>query len=189
VAYNFKSEKEIADAIAKASKANVGIIAMKTQAGGYTTKELGQISPHQAALKWALQNSNITAAIPGMKDMAELTEDIAVMGMPFKYADEHILQRYSSAVEHYYCHFCGKCEQTCPMGVEISTINRALMYAEGAYKSRELALSTYRDLPLSASASVCLDCSAQGVSGKCIARCVNGLNIAAKMERARKLLV
>ena len=189
VAYNFKSEKEIVDAIATAANANVGIIAMKTQAGGYTTKELGLISPHQAALKWALQNSDITAAIPGMKDMAELKEDVAVMGMPFKYADERILQRYSSAVEPHYCHLCGKCEKTCPMGVEISTINRALMYAEGAYKSRELALSTYREIPRSASASVCLDCSAKGVSGMCVARCINGLDVAAKMERARQLLV
>jgi predicted aldo/keto reductase-like oxidoreductase len=188
VAYNFKSEKEIADVIAKAAKANIGVIAMKTQAGGYTTEELGPISPHQAALKWALQNPNITAAIPGMKDLAQLREDVAVMGMPFKYADERILQRYSAAVEPHYCHFCGKCEASCPMGVEISTINRALMYAEGAYKSRELAQLTYRELPPSAAASMCLQCSAKDGSRACVARCINGLNIAAKMERARQLL-
>lgn len=69
----------------------MGIIAMKTQAGGYKTEALGKISPHQAALKWALQNTNVTMAIPGMKDMAQLREDIAVMGMPFQYADERIL--------------------------------------------------------------------------------------------------
>ena len=74
------------------------------------------------------------------------------------------------------------------MGVNISTINRSLMYAEGAYKSRELALSTYREIPLSASASACLECSGRGVSSMCAARCVNGLNIAAKMEQARRLL-
>ncbi len=113
--------------------------------------------------------------------MAELREDIAVMGMPFRYADERVLKRYSAAVQPYYCHFCGKCEAGCPKGVEISTINRSLMYAEG-YKSPELALSTYREIPLSASASACLDCA------DCVARCVNGLDIAAKMAQARKLL-
>jgi len=68
------------------------------------------------------------------------------------------------------------------MGVEISTINRSLMYAEG-YGSHELAVSTYREIPASASAQVCFDCS------ECVARCVNGLNIRAKMARARELLV
>ncbi len=186
VAFNFKSDKPVADAMERAAKANIGIIAMKTQAGGYATEALGQISPHQAALKWVLQHKYVTAAIPGMKDLAQLKEDIAVMGMPYKYADDRILRRYSAAVEGQYCHFCGKCEGTCPMGVEISTINRSLMYAQGAYKSKELAVATYREIPLSASANACLDCSAAG--GVCAARCINGIDISAKMRLARKLL-
>jgi hypothetical protein len=181
VAYNFKSGKEVAEAIARVAKINIGIIAMKTQAGGYQTDALLPDSPHQAALKWVLQDPNITAAIPLMKDLAQLKEDLSVMGMPFKYADERILRRYGAAIRPYYCGFCGKCEGSCPKGVEISTINRSLMYAEG-YKNRELALSTYREIPSSVSASACLDCSA------CVARCVNGLRIPAKMERARNLL-
>jgi uncharacterized protein len=181
VGYNFKSNKDVGDAITRAAEAGVGIVAMKTQAGGYATEAMGKISPHQAALKWALQNRNITAAIPGMRDMAELKEDISVMGMPFSSADRRILDRYSAAVQPYYCSFCGKCEATCPLGVEISTINRSLMYAEG-YMSKELALSTYREIALSASASACSDCSV------CVAKCVNGLNIASKMDRARKIL-
>jgi predicted aldo/keto reductase-like oxidoreductase len=55
------------------------------------------------------------------------------------------------------------------------------MYAE-AYRSPALARSTYHELPLSQSASACLDCS------DCVARCVNGLDIPAKMRQARKLL-
>jgi len=181
VAYNFKSDKETSEAIARAAQANVGIVAMKTQAGGYSTDALGPISPHQAALKWALQNTHVTAAIPGMRDMKELKEDIAVMGMPFGHADADLLKRYSAAVRPYYCHFCGKCEATCPGGVEISTINRSLMYAEG-YGSVELARSTYREIPPAVSASACLRCP------DCVAHCVNGLDIGAKMRRARRLL-
>jgi len=181
VAVNFKSEHDVIEAIARAAKAKIGIVAMKTQAGGYATEALGAISPHQAALKWALQNEHITAAIPGMKDLAQLKEDIAVMGMPFKNADARILDRYSTAVESYYCGYCGKCEETCPLGVDISTINRSLMYAEG-YRNREFALATYRELPRSASAVACLDCQA------CLTKCARGLDIPAKMARARKLL-
>ena len=181
VAVNFKSENDIILAIERAARAGIGIIAMKTMAGGYETGASGKISPYQAALKWVLRNPNITAAIPGMKDLSQLKEDIAVMGMPFELADERILQRYHAAVKPYYCHLCGKCEGTCLKGVEISTINRSLMYAEG-YRNYELALATYREIPVSVSASACLNCSS------CTARCVNGLNIRAKMDHAMKLL-
>ncbi|MCK9418743.1 MAG: aldo/keto reductase [Nitrospirae bacterium] len=181
VAYNFESHKNIGAAIERAAKAGIGIIAMKTQAGGYKTEAMGAISPHQAALKWALQNPNITMAIPGMKDLANLRENIAVMGMPFKTADAQILRKYHAAVAGFYCDLCGTCEGTCPRGVEISTINRSLMYAEG-YKSRELALSTYREVPRTASAMACLECPV------CVAHCEKGLNIAAKMQQARTML-
>ena len=181
VAYNFKSGRDVADAIGRAARANIGIVAMKTQAGGYGTEATGTVSAHQAALKWVVRNPDVAAAIPGMRDLAELKEDIAVMGMPFRQADERILQRYGAAIQPYYCRLCGTCEGTCPKGVEISTVNRSLMYAEG-YRSRELALSTYRGIPSPASASACLDCS------NCTARCVHGLDIPAKMKRARKML-
>jgi predicted aldo/keto reductase-like oxidoreductase len=182
VAYNFKSGPSVREAVARAAQAGIGIIAMKTQAGGYETDALGPISPHQAALKWALQNKHIANAIPGMRDMAELREDIAVMGMRFGYLDKLILKRYGAAIQPYYCHLCGDCEATCPKGVAISTINRCLMYTE-AYKSSELARATYEEIPLHSSASACLDCS------DCAARCVHGLDIAAKMKQARKLMI
>jgi predicted aldo/keto reductase-like oxidoreductase len=155
---------------------------MKTQVGGYDTTGLGRITPHQAALKWALQNPRVTAAIPGMKDMTQLREDIAVMGMPFTYADLRRLDRYAEAIAPFYCSFCGACEAGCHRGVEISTVNRSLMYAEGGYRDISLARATYAELPRQATAAVCADCEV------CAARCVNGLNISAKMERARGLL-
>ena len=56
VAHNFKSPPELKKAIARAAQAGIGVIAMKTQAGGYKTDALGAVSPHQAALKWVLQD-------------------------------------------------------------------------------------------------------------------------------------
>jgi predicted aldo/keto reductase-like oxidoreductase len=182
VKYNFKSEKEVSAAINRAAAAGIGIIAMKTQVGGYDIRGLGKISPHQAALKWVLQNPNVTAAIPGMKDMTQLREDIAVMGMPFNYADVRRLDRYAEAIAPFYCNFCGSCEAGCPGGVEISTVNRALMYAEGGYRDISLARVTYAELPQQTTAAACVGCEG------CAARCVNGLDIAAKMNRARAVL-
>jgi hypothetical protein len=182
VKYNFKSDREVSVAIDRAASAGIGIIAMKSQAGGYDTTGLGRITPHQAALKWVLRNPRVTAAIPGMRNMTEYREDIAVMGMPFTYADLRRLDRYAEAIAPFYCSFCGSCEAGCPRGVEISTVNRALMYADGGYRDISLARATYAELPPRATASVCMECA------ECAARCVNGLDIAAKMDRARGLL-
>lgn len=178
VGYNFKSSPDVKEAIARAAKSGIGIVAMKTQAGGYRTDTMGSISPHQAALKWVLQDTNVTCAIPGMQNMAMAAEDMAVMGMRFSKADARILERYSRAIDPYYCRLCGRCESTCSRGVAISTVNRSLMYAEG-YRRPELARVTYEGLPVNRSAAACLNCSV------CVARCAYGLNIAARMEAAR----
>ena len=178
VGYNYKTAPEVKEAIGRAAKGGIGVIAMKTQAGGYKTDALGPISPHQAALKWVLDDSNVTAAIPGIKDMRMLQENMAVMGMKLTAGDMRILERYSKAIDGYYCHFCAKCEPTCPQKVAISVINRSILYFE-SYGSMELALSTYKELPSAASASACLGC------GECVARCVHGLDVASKMGKAR----
>jgi predicted aldo/keto reductase-like oxidoreductase len=181
VAHNFKSPPELKKAIAQVAQAGIGVIAMKTQTGGYKTDALGTVSPHQAALKWVLQDTNISCAIPGMRDMQMMNEDIAVMGMKLTRTDEQILDRYGAAIDPYYCHLCGQCEPTCLGGVAISVINRSLMYAEG-YRNRELARQTFREIPAQASISACLDCD------ECVARCVNGLNIAGNMQKALRIL-
>jgi hypothetical protein len=55
VSYNFNHSKELKEAVALAAKSGIGIVAMKTQAGGYK-KENGRTQPHQAALKYALMD-------------------------------------------------------------------------------------------------------------------------------------
>ncbi len=183
VKYNFTSGRDVKEAIARAAQADIGVVAMKTQAGGYKTSALGPISPHQAALKWALSDTNVTAAIPGMMDFSHLKEDISVMGMmKLTRREEQILARYGQAISPYYCQLCGRCEGLCSRGVAISDINRCLMYAE-AYGSLDLAVDTYREIPTRASLKACLECS------ECTASCVNGINIPAKLERARRILV
>ncbi len=180
--YNFKSDPSLKEAIARAAKAGVGIIAMKTQAGGYETKELGDISPHQAALKWVLQDLNVAAAIPSMVDLDQIKENTQVMHMDLKLSqvDRRILERYGQAIAPYYCHRCGGCAATCPQGVDIPTVNRCLMYAEG-YRDLDLARTTYAELPRTVSAAACANCST------CVAQCARGITIAQQMRRAQAL--
>ena len=180
VQYNFNTDPAVKQAIARAKAAGVGVIAMKIQMGGYKTREDAKaITPEQAAanLKWVLQDANVTTAIPGMRTVDQVKQMVPVMGMKLTNADERILRRYAQAIAPYYCRLCGECEGTCPNGVGISTINRALMYAEG-YREYALAKATFDEV---STASLCSDCS------ECVAQCVNGLNIAQKMRKAQSL--
>jgi uncharacterized protein len=180
VTYNFNSKPGVKEAIARAAKAGVGVIAMKTQQGGYKTKELGDLSPHQAALKFVLHNPHVTAAVPAMVDLKQVKEDMAVMGMRLAQADIDILKRYQLATASVYCHRCGQCTSSCRAKLDIAHINRSLMYAEG-YGDPELARSTYSELAPEMRASACGGCD------ECTARCANGLNIAERMQRAREV--
>jgi predicted aldo/keto reductase-like oxidoreductase len=180
VAYNFNSKPGVKEAIARAAKAGIGVIAMKTQAGGYKTKALGDVSPHQAALKFVLQNPNVTAAIPAMADLKQVKEDLAVMNMKFDQTDLGILERYQQATADVYCHRCGACTSSCRANLDIAHINRCLMYADG-YGDQALARLTYAELAPAMRAGACDGCA------ECTARCVNGLNIAERMQRAREV--
>lgn len=180
VTYNFNSKPGVAKAIARVAKTGMGVIAMKTQAGGYKTKALGNVSPHQAALKFVLQNPNVTAAIPAMVDLNQVKEDVAAMHLKLTRADAAILDRYQLATADVYCHRCGECTHSCAANLDIAHINRSLMYADG-YGDLALARSTYVELAPAMRASACGHCA------ECTARCVNGLNIAERMQRAREV--
>ncbi len=67
VAFNYKSSNSIAQAMQKAAKKGIGLIAMKTQSPNYVQKTvLGDAPDHAKALNWVLSKDYISAAIPGM---------------------------------------------------------------------------------------------------------------------------
>jgi len=178
VGYNMKTDPSVKQAIARAKEAGLGVVAMKIQAA-VRGPEAPSISPEQsaAAFKWVLQDTNVSNVIAGMRTLEQIRNMFPVMGAKLTAADELKVERYSAAIDKEFCRLCAKCEPTCPKGVRISIVNRALMYAE-AYREPALARETLREAP---SAALCADCA------ECVARCVNGISIAEKMRRARAL--
>ncbi len=180
VAYNFKSEEETKKAIAEAAAANIGIIAMKTQAGGYEDKKMGNLSPHQAALKWVLADKNVTVAIPSMVTFEQVEENFQVMNSKLGWMDRKTLHRYGQVIDDKLCRMCGACDGQCPHGVQVADINRCLMYFEG-YRDERLARQNYADIAAARNASRCSDCA------RCVVNCAHGLDIAGKMNHAQVL--
>ena len=83
VSYNFTHSRGLKEAVALAAKSGIGIIAMKTQAGGYKKEKMGGLSPHQAALKYILRDQNVSMAVPGVTTVEQIEECAAVMGTSF----------------------------------------------------------------------------------------------------------
>jgi len=170
VAYNFRSEAGAAatgkgapemppglsNTIREVAGSGIGVIAMKTQAGGYASPP-GGMSPHQAALAWVLANPGVTLAIPGMTSYAQVEENLGARGKRFTLADRVALGRYALEIGDRHCGLCGACGGVCPRGVEVPSVLRALTYLEG-YREEDLARSAYGSLPPGRNAAACGDC-------------------------------
>ncbi|MDP8263362.1 MAG: aldo/keto reductase [Candidatus Ancaeobacter aquaticus] len=180
VSYNFMSPHNVAEAIARCHKAGLGVVAMKTQNGGYETKAIGNMTPHQASLRWVLDDKNVSNAIPSMISYEQLDEDFVVMGTMLGWSDRKILNKYAKSIEGTYCRRCGKCVASCKNNTDIPTLNRVLMYKEG-YGDLRLARENY-DLYNGAQHSAkCLTCS------ECVARCEYGIDIGKNMKKVQSL--
>ncbi len=175
---NFKSDKADLDALERAEKAGLGIVAMKTQAGGYKTEEMGGFTPHQAALKWVLQHKFVANTIPGMTTIQQVEENFTVAKSPeLSLRDKAALKSYGNSIDRLYCRLCGRCEGDCPNGVPVAEVNRCVMYGE-AYGDEGLArreLAALGPLP-------CADCS------RCVVECRNRVDVKAKIQKALAIL-
>ncbi|MCE5248997.1 aldo/keto reductase [bacterium] len=192
VGYNYYSPPEVTAAIRRAREAGIAIIGMKILITterprkpfpDIRTEKMKGISNQQALLKWVLENPYVDTTIPGMTSFEQLEDDIAIMGMKLTFDDSRILERYGERTRERYCRGvsgCTGCREQCPKGVCVSDLNRCVNYADG-YGDIGLAWENYRNLPASSRVDVCGDC------GECMVKCVNGLDLTSKIERARIL--
>jgi len=170
VAYNFRSDtgvtatvkgalglsEGLSNTIRSVGESGVGIIGMKTQAGGYPSPP-GGASPHQAAIAWVLSNPGVATTIPGMTTYAQVEENLGARGKRFTFGDGFTLRRYAMEIGDRHCGLCGACAGQCPQGVDVPSVLRSLTYLEG-YREAGLARSAYRSLPAGRNAEACGDC-------------------------------
>jgi aryl-alcohol dehydrogenase-like predicted oxidoreductase len=131
--YNFAQtyRDEMNDALQTAAAAGIGIVAMKTMAGGFHDKERTKPVNTQAALKWALTNPNIHTTIPGITAFEHLTSDLEVMtDITLSQAEKDELLAAETS-QGLYCNACSNCVSGCSNGLPIPEIMRAYMYAYG----------------------------------------------------------
>ncbi len=179
-AYNFQQKHidELKAAIKKASKAGIGVVAMKTMAGGFMDKERQQPVNAKAALKWAMQNEHLHTSIPGMTSFDQLEDDWSVMEDLTLTGEEKRALRLSSNGRSLYCNNCEKCLPQCPYNLPIPDLMRSYMYAYG-YNNLEKSydLLSRTNLP----ADACGDCTICGV------KCTQQFDVASKIRDIKRL--
>lgn len=181
-AYNYKTENKEAmnEALSYAVKAGVGIVAMKTTAGAAEDKNRTTPLNTDAALKWVLQNENISSIVSGMSSLEELEKNIAMI-KNLKMSDQEFKDLNLANVKNgqsLYCHQCRLCMPQCPHSIEIPTIMRSYMYAYG-YKNMQQAHHTLLEAGLFS--NLCEKCDV------CQVNCTAGFNIRERIQDISRL--
>jgi predicted aldo/keto reductase-like oxidoreductase len=180
--YNFK----IADidamnaSLRRANEAGLGIIAMKTMAGGgWLDKEKTKPVNTSAALKWALSNTDIHTAIPGMTDFDQLKLNLKVMSdLSLSEQDKKDLM-IAQAENGLYCSGCNNCVKSCPVNLPIPELMRAYMYAYG-YSNLSSAKSLLG--MIGTGSYPCHSC------GTCKVKCSMGFSVKEKIADISRLI-
>lgn len=178
-AYNFKQDHKdkITKCIEEASRAGIGIVAMKTMAGGRLGKEAEKMH-YLAALKWALKNPHVHTSIPGITTFKELEENMSVMENLDLTTEEENFLSAATLQQGLYCNGCRKCVNGCRKNLPIPDMMRAYMYAYGYGEmnkaKQELTALGIGDNP-------CANCTG------CTVSCVKGFNIPQKMADISRL--
>lgn len=174
VAVNFRSPEKLFKTIHNAANAGVGIIAMKTQNGGFQDKVMPELTPHQAALRYVIDRSGIHTAVPGMLSKKMIAENLGATSQKGDLSDILHLETYRKELAGRACSFCSKCSDQCRHGIGGLDVARTMMYFEG-YDDKDLAIRNGRDVL--AAIELCRDCRG------CTVNCSQGINIKATAQR------
>jgi len=180
--YNFKlpNIKEMNAALKKANDAGIGIVAMKTLAGGsFLDKERTKPLNTSAALKWALSNPNVHTAIPGMTNFDHLAINLKVLADITITDQEKNDLLAANAEPGLYCTGCTKCMPACPFNLPVPDLMRAYMYAYG-YSNPSMAYTLLGEL--GTGSAPCSNCET------CRVECNRNFNVKEKISDISRLV-
>jgi predicted aldo/keto reductase-like oxidoreductase len=190
------SKADLTTSIQTARKAGMGIVVMKSMAGGVERvgrgdrlygadpaalkKVLGTKGGALAAIKWVLKNQSVDTTIVCMTDQDQLDENVRAMAEPYTNQDDKLLQSLLAYISPVYCRMCGACKGVCDKGVPVPDMLRFVTYAEG-YGQFAMAREHFLDLPEHVRAIRCSDCDS------CSVDCPNGVRVRNRVMRAQEL--
>lgn len=181
VAYNFRSPQILTDIIGRAGAARIGIIAMKTQNGGYRGIPFPGLTPHQAALRYVLDSPGVVTSIPGMYTKSMIDENVAVTRVRQNLLSDLLLDSHREDLIGKACSFCSRCVDECAHREGGIDAVRVGMYLTG-YGDRELAGQEAKSESVRRSLLRCSGCE------NCTVSCPEGMDIPEVARYTLKIL-
>jgi predicted aldo/keto reductase-like oxidoreductase len=180
-------DEALAEALKGAAAKGIGLVAMKTQAGGRRLPNQESFGNYenatvqQAMLKWVLRNEAITTAIPGYTSFEHMNEDVSV-GFDLEYTEDE--KRFLADNELQmglgFCRQCLQCLASCPHGVEVPALMRTHMYA-AQYSNFGQARATLDEIRPERGIAKCASCDI------CTAKCANSVDIAYRIGDLKQI--
>ncbi|MEW6411949.1 MAG: aldo/keto reductase [Candidatus Zixiibacteriota bacterium] len=185
--FTMADDTALLEAIKNASQKGVGIVAMKTQAGGArwpnpaSRKDYSGSTIATAALKWVMRNEHIHTSIPGFTSFEHMREDFSVArNLEYTEQEKKFLSDNNVRMSLGYCRQCRKCLASCPGGVDIPTLMRVHMYG-AQYGNFHHARTTLEEISDNVGLNVCSSCSL------CSAECANTVDIARRIDELKTM--
>lgn len=154
----------------RCKKLNIGVIIMKPMAGG-------ALEDGTLALKFIMNNKNVTTAIPGMATIEEIEENSEVGNniLPLSVEEKIKIEEIRTNLGTEFCRRCGYCGP-CPQGIDIPSIFILRGYKERygleGWAEARYASTNYR-------AKDCVEC------GSCEKKCPYDLPIIKMLKEVR----
>lgn len=164
-------EKQAEELFRKANKNNIGVIVMKPLAGG-------AITDSELALKYILNNEDISVIIPGMESVEQIISNNSVKPCNFTVEEEKKIAEIRKELNNDFCRRCGYC-MPCPKGINIPFT----FLCEGyylRYNLQQWALERYNSMKVKP--SECIKC------GLCESKCPYNLKIRIKLQGVAKIM-
>lgn len=157
----------------KAKANNIGVIVMKPLAGGAILK--GEL-----AIRYILDNPNISLVIPGMENISQIRQNARAGTDRREMTDQEkeSLAKEASSLGAEFCRRCGYC-LPCPQGIDIPT-NFLMEGYYTRYNLEDWAQGRYDSM--SPKASACIEC------GSCESKCPYDLPIINMLKNVVKVL-
>jgi uncharacterized protein len=165
-------ENQAEEIFKRAKELNIGVIAMKPMAGGALTN--GTL-----ALKYILQNENVTCAIPGMGKLEEIEENSELGSniVALTEAEKAEAKTIADELGTEFCRRCGYCAP-CSQGIDIPSVFLFQGYKE-RYNLAQWAEERYSAMKYKA--KDCIEC------GACEKRCPYNLPIRNMLKKVGQI--
>lgn len=164
-------ETQAIELFKRASEKNIGVIVMKPLAGG-------AIDDAKLALKYILNNENVSVVIPGMESIDQIRENISVKPGEYSASEIAKIEKIKKELDNDFCRRCGYC-MPCPQGINIPFSFLVEGYYT-RYNLKEWAISRYNTMKVKPSA--CVEC------GICETKCPYKLPIRDKLKQVVKVV-